>query len=164
MSQLPDILVIRHGETEWNRERRWQGKLDSPLTEKGRAQAVAVGRKLAALGVVAGSHQVWSSPQPRAMTTAELAIGDAGLKIEPTKALREIEVGDCDRVASGANAKVAAVHCMAAMPSAGNSTRQVVVANGLAIRQWVVMHHHGGWMKVGYRKKVSRLAKESRGL
>lgn len=41
------LYVLRHGETAWNLERRMQGSLDSELTERGRAQAVAMGRTLA---------------------------------------------------------------------------------------------------------------------
>ena len=40
------ILLVRHGETEWNRERRYQGWSDSPLTACGLAQAEAIGRHL----------------------------------------------------------------------------------------------------------------------
>ena len=36
------ILLVRHGETEWNVERRFQGRRDSPLTERGRRQADAM--------------------------------------------------------------------------------------------------------------------------
>ena len=43
------ILLVRHGETEWNRERRNQGHFDSPLTERGIAQAHAIGRLVAIL-------------------------------------------------------------------------------------------------------------------
>jgi len=42
-----DIFLVRHGETVWNRERRVQGRLDSPLTERGIEQARAYGRTLA---------------------------------------------------------------------------------------------------------------------
>jgi probable phosphoglycerate mutase len=44
------IYLIRHGETAWNRIKRRQGHLDSPLTERGIAQAQAIGRRLKGLG------------------------------------------------------------------------------------------------------------------
>ncbi|EYD72391.1 histidine phosphatase family protein [Limimaricola hongkongensis] len=89
--RLPEIYVLRHGETEWNRARRMQGGFDSQLTETGRAQARAMGRMLAARGVDAASHRLLSSPQGRAVETARLAFGVAP---EPDPRLREIAMGD----------------------------------------------------------------------
>ena len=43
------IYLLRHGQTEFNRELRFQGHMDSPLTELGVAQAGAMGRRLAAM-------------------------------------------------------------------------------------------------------------------
>ena len=37
---MPVLLLVRHGETEWNRERRWQGQFDMPLTPVGVAQSL----------------------------------------------------------------------------------------------------------------------------
>lgn len=48
MTLAAPLYLLRHGETEWNTERRMQGSLDSPLTARGRAQALAMGRALAA--------------------------------------------------------------------------------------------------------------------
>lgn len=44
MNSLPPLYILRHGETEWNREGRCQGQLDAALTALGRAQAAAQGR------------------------------------------------------------------------------------------------------------------------
>ena len=44
------LVLVRHAETDWNRERRYQGWRDTPLSEIGRAQAEAAGRLLADLG------------------------------------------------------------------------------------------------------------------
>jgi len=88
---IPEIYVMRHGETEWNAMRRMQGGLDSPLTETGRAQARAMGRMLAARGVGPGTHCILSSPQGRAVETAQLAFGTAP---QPEPRLREIAMGD----------------------------------------------------------------------
>jgi probable phosphoglycerate mutase len=60
------IFVIRHGETNWNREGRFQGSLDIPLNENGRAQAQAVADAVAALR----PELLWSSPLSRARDTA----------------------------------------------------------------------------------------------
>ena len=88
---LPDLFILRHGETAWNREGRMQGGLDSPLTDLGRQQAVGMGDVLRSLEVTADSHRVISSPQGRAMHTAEL-LGLAAP--EPVDDLREIHMGD----------------------------------------------------------------------
>lgn len=65
------IFLVRHGETEWNRVRRYQGWGDSPLTARGVAQAAAIGRTLAALPEAVGAAVV-ASPLGRARRTAEL--------------------------------------------------------------------------------------------
>ena len=65
------ILLVRHGETEWNRERRIQGRFDSPLTERGVAQAHAIGRLVQKLPEAA-SARIVASPLGRATRTAEI--------------------------------------------------------------------------------------------
>ena len=90
---LPELLVVRHGETEWNRLGRWQGPLDSPLTATGEDQARAVGRLLRDVGVTPATHRFDCSPQGRAVRTAELILDGAGVpRID--ERLREIGVGD----------------------------------------------------------------------
>jgi broad specificity phosphatase PhoE len=65
------ILLVRHAETEWNLQRRYQGQSDSPLTATGVAQAHAIGRLLGALPE-AQSARIISSPLGRAQGTAEI--------------------------------------------------------------------------------------------
>jgi len=60
------LIVIRHGETAWNREQRMQGTTDTPLSEVGRAQARALGRRLAGHGFTA----LYASDLSRARDTA----------------------------------------------------------------------------------------------
>ncbi len=62
------ILLIRHGETEWNRVRRFQGRSDLPLNQKGRDQGHALALALKDESVTA----IFSSPLARAMETARL--------------------------------------------------------------------------------------------
>lgn len=91
------ILLVRHGETEWNLVRRYQGWADSPLTERGAAQASAVGRRLRALPEAEGLPVV-ASPLGRARRTAELiqaARGDAA-PVALDERLKEITLGTWD--------------------------------------------------------------------
>jgi len=66
------ICLVRHGETEWNAERRIQGQIDIGLNATGLRQAAAAGRWLKTAGIVA----LYSSDLKRAWTTAQ-AIGEA---------------------------------------------------------------------------------------
>lgn len=91
------IYFVRHGQTDWNAERRFQGHLDIPMNDVGRAQAARNGATLAtAVGDPAGFDFV-SSPLSRATETMEiirgaLALDPPGYRTDPR--LREINVGD----------------------------------------------------------------------
>jgi probable phosphoglycerate mutase len=91
MDGLPEIYVLRHGETVWNAEGRFQGERDSALTVRGEAQARAMGEALAALGVTGRSHRWIASPMGRAVRTAELARGGMPDALDPR--LAEIGMG-----------------------------------------------------------------------
>src|SRR5205085_7242130 len=91
------IFLVRHGETEWNRARRYQGWRDSPLTEEGRAQAEALGRLLSRLPE-ARSAALVASPLGRARHTAEIIRECLG-RTEPLRfddRLRELSFGSWD--------------------------------------------------------------------
>jgi probable phosphoglycerate mutase len=83
------ILLSRHGETVYNVEGRWQGQSDSPLTERGRAQARELARALAAEPVAA----VYTSDLGRAYSTAAMVADTHGLETIRDERLREIHVG-----------------------------------------------------------------------
>lgn len=85
------ILLGRHGETQWNVEGRYQGKtFDIPLSEAGRAQALALGRRLRGLAI----HRAVASPLLRARQTAELALGDRAAMLTFDPRLVELSHGD----------------------------------------------------------------------
>ena len=91
------IYLIRHGQTEFNREGRFQGQCDSPLTGLGRDQAARVGARLAGLIDDPAGWRRSSSPLGRAADTARIvqaAAGLAELKLEPR--LAEISMGSWD--------------------------------------------------------------------
>lgn len=87
----PDLLILRHGETEWNRAGRMQGEADSPLTTLGRAQADAQGRLLDQFGI--GGWDIFSSPQGRSLETARIALQNKSVQIDLDHRLAEIKLG-----------------------------------------------------------------------
>lgn len=66
------ILLARHGETPWNAEGRYQGRVDIPLSAVGTAQASALGERLASVRI----DRAVASPLARATRTAQLALGE----------------------------------------------------------------------------------------
>jgi broad specificity phosphatase PhoE len=96
------ILLVRHGETEWNLARRIQGWGDSPLTERGIAQAEAIGRRLAGMPEARGVPVV-ASPLGRAHRTAELiqAARNDMAPIAFDERLKEISIGSWDGLDRG---------------------------------------------------------------
>lgn len=83
----PDLYLMRHGQTEWNAIGRMQGRLDSPLTDLGVAQAQAQARLIA--GVRATR---FASPQGRALQTARIVFAGQPFQTDPR--LAEIDIGD----------------------------------------------------------------------
>ena len=91
-----EIYLVRHGETEWHAQGRYEGKLDSPLTRRGRKQARDVGRFLSLILKGRGNIALHISPLGRARETAE-SIGDfieATSIVEPR--IGEVSIGAWD--------------------------------------------------------------------
>lgn len=84
-----EILLVRHGQTEWNRVVRFRGRSDLALNAFGQAQARALARRLASWPIVA----IYSSPLLRARQTAEPVARQLGLPIRPTQGLMDIDYG-----------------------------------------------------------------------
>ena len=95
----PPLYIRRHGQTLWNAAHRIQGSLDSPLTEKGRAQA-CMQRDLLAECDLSGFEAV-SSPQGRAFHTASLALEGLFDAIRTDRRLAEIGVGQWEGLVRG---------------------------------------------------------------
>lgn len=89
MTNATRILLIRHGQSEGNAAGRFGGHSATPLSERGREQAVATARVLANARVTA----IYSSDLPRAVATAEPLAHALGLRVTTTEALRERNVG-----------------------------------------------------------------------
>ena len=86
---MTELILVRHGETLWNRERRMQGQTDTPLSAIGRAQAQAVGQRLARHPFVA----LYSSDLTRAWDTAAAIARASGREVRREPALRERTFG-----------------------------------------------------------------------
>jgi 2,3-bisphosphoglycerate-dependent phosphoglycerate mutase len=83
------VLLARHGQSDWNAARRWQGHADRPLTAKGREQAGALAARLAHIELDA----VYSSDLQRAADTAAEVAHEQGLEVVELADLREVDVG-----------------------------------------------------------------------
>lgn len=82
---MTEILLIRHGETDWNVEKRLQGHIDIGLNDKGRWQAEALGNALANERLDA----VYSSDLQRAVLTAQAIAAPQSLIVQKERRLRE---------------------------------------------------------------------------
>lgn len=92
---MNEIYLIRHGETEWNVQGRFQGKLDSSLTNTGVRQAEAVGKCLAKLDII--FDQFVTSPLGRTRRTAAIIAGLAHLPaVSCDGRLAEMSLGSWD--------------------------------------------------------------------
>jgi probable phosphoglycerate mutase len=82
------ILLVRHGQSVWNADGRWQGQADPPLSELGEEQAVAAAR---VLGMV---DAIYASDLVRAHHTAELVAAQLGADVALEPRLRERSAGE----------------------------------------------------------------------
>ncbi|MGD0753245.1 MAG: histidine phosphatase family protein [Anaerolineales bacterium] len=85
------ILLIRHGQTEWNRLERFRGRADIPLNDTGTRQAEATGRRVVELWRPVA---LYSSPLSRAASTAKAIGRYTGLPVEIYPGLIDIDYGD----------------------------------------------------------------------
>ena len=84
------VLLVRHGATEWNIDKRAQGQADVPLTEKGRAQAKETAAALKAFDIAA----VYSSDLARSIETARSIAGPHEVDVQTDARFREIDQGE----------------------------------------------------------------------
>ncbi len=88
------ILLVRHGESEWNAAGRWQGQADPPLTELGRRQAKAAAATISA-GTFGTVDLVAASDLQRAQLTAEIVAAELGVgPVRVDRRLRERDAGE----------------------------------------------------------------------
>ena len=87
---MTDLILWRHGQTDYNSQGRIQGRVDVPLNETGRDQARRAAEDIAALGPT----RIVSSPLTRARDTAEALASRTGLSVEIDEGLAEKSFGD----------------------------------------------------------------------
>jgi broad specificity phosphatase PhoE len=86
------VYIARHGQTDWNREKRFQGQYDIPLNNTGRQQAMALAGVLKNRKI----EQIFTSPKKRAVETAEIINRELKKELEIIDDLREISHGIYD--------------------------------------------------------------------
>jgi probable phosphoglycerate mutase len=91
------LIVVRHGETAWNREKRMQGTTDTPLSDVGQAQARALGRRLCDHDFAA----LYASDLCRARDTASIIAEHTGRKLITDSRLRERRFGIFEGLTAG---------------------------------------------------------------
>jgi broad specificity phosphatase PhoE len=85
---VTSLLLVRHGQSEWNAEGRWQGQADPPLSALGERQAVEATNRLD------GVRAVWASDLVRAARTAELVAAELGVDVVLDTRWRERHAGE----------------------------------------------------------------------
>ncbi len=90
--KVKNIYVVRHGETDWNKNHRFQGQTDIKLNETGREQALKLRPLMQQLQI----ESAYASSLSRAVETGELATQDLKLTIQKDDRLRETNIGDAE--------------------------------------------------------------------
>ena len=170
-----ELILVRHGVTAWNRERRFQGQIDIGLDDEGRAQAVLTGRRLAVWHIDA----IYASDLSRARQTAEPIAAERGLAVRIEPRLRERHYGsfegrtheELERLQTEAWRRWRRREPDFALPGGGESLRvfhtRVVAALGDLARahpgRTVVAVTHGGVLDIAYRIATGMALEAPRG-
>jgi len=84
------VILVRHGETEWNKKRIFRGRVDVKLNKKGIEQAKLLSRALSNLEI----RKIYSSPLARAKDTAKVIADSHKLKVRVNKSFIDLDYGD----------------------------------------------------------------------
>jgi len=137
------LLLVRHGETDWNAEGRLQGHTDTPLNDYGRRQAAALAEQLAGDGIAA----IYASDLSRARETAEIVGGRIGLPVSVVPDLREKNWGSWEGLTpterdaveyvgeSTMEHRARTVRALAAIAGRHPGERVLVVTHGGSVRR-----------------------------
>lgn len=88
------LLLVRHGQSTWNAERRWQGRADPPLSDLGERQAADVAVVLERRRNGAPVDRIWASTLGRARQTAGIIGAALGLEVAFDERLQEVDAGE----------------------------------------------------------------------
>ena len=88
---MTKILLVRHGQTEWNRVERFRGQADVPLNDTGLAQAEATGKRVGSTWRI---DAIYSSPLSRAVKTAEAIARHTQLEVQVLPGFTDIDYGE----------------------------------------------------------------------
>ncbi|XP_051140460.1 phosphoglycerate mutase-like protein 4 [Andrographis paniculata] len=164
--KFAEIIIVRHGETEWNVVHRIQGQLDVDLNDVGRQQAVAVAKRLSREPKISA---VYSSDLKRAYETAEVIAKHCGVpEVIKEPGFRERHVGDIQGVVFSDIAKVNPIAYKAfvsnqddqEIPGGGESFNQLYDRCTSALQriaqkhqgERVVVVSHGGTIRALHRR------------
>jgi len=153
------LYLIRHGQTDWNAEGRYQGQTDSQLSTLGRAQAGQLARALASHPLAA----VYSSPLSRALNTAQAIAAPHGLPVRTVDLLREIGLGVWERLTEleinekfGRVLEVRRLDPLGVIPH-GGETLAAVQARGMQAVSEIIARHPGETVAAVAHGAVNRM-------
>jgi broad specificity phosphatase PhoE len=153
------LFTIRHGETDFARERRFTGARDEPLTPRGLRQCEAVARALSAVPI----NAVYASPQARARASAEAIAAPHQLTVRAEPAFREMAFGEWEGL-TRADVAVRAPELLQAWRATphlvtppGGESPEAVAARVTAALRTLVQAHEGETVVLVTHAMVVRL-------
>jgi probable phosphoglycerate mutase len=142
-----DVLLLRHAQSTWNAEGRWQGRADPPLSEVGEAEARRLAEKIAGgdWPELAGVSAVVSSDLARARRTAEILVERLALEpVELFAGLRERDVGEfTGHTRAEIEARWPGLLAVVPLEPPGGESRSAVLGRAVATLHRVAARHPG---------------------
>jgi len=153
------ILLVRHGETAWNREKVFRGRHDIPLNDNGRAQASLLAAALAARQIDAA----WTSPLARATETAAIILAPHRVRAAVHEGLTDINYGEWTELAESMVAQrwPQEYAQWLAQPETvrppGGETLAEVSARAFAAVEDIARRHEGGTVLIVAHRAVNKV-------
>ena len=157
------VILVRHGETEYNAQGRLQGYSPVPLSTRGRQQAMLVGPRVQPLRPTV----LYSSDIQRAHETATILSQHVGLPVQPCPGLREWNIGNwIDRMAEEFYAHLAAIgaHPATHVPEGGESHVQTQARMVAQMQAWADQHAEATILGVSHGMAIDLLVRHILGL